>query len=505
MIRPEEITDVAQLRQVALLLQAENARLHERLATVVAQLAALQGKSPPEQLQLELTKLQEQMDKLQQKMFGRSSEKSKKQDEANQGNEQEPIPRRGHGPRQQPALPKMETRHELPDSEQECDVCGKQMEPMGEQSEDSDEITVVERKFVLVTHKRQKYRCRCNSAVKTAEGPLKLIVGGHYSLAFAVEVALQKYGYHLPLERQVKMMWNDGLVLDSQTLWDQLLALHRVLKPTYDAVLRHLISTELLHVDETRWMMMEKGGSKTWQVWALSNDDAVYYHLNRSRSAEVIKGLLGNYKGVLITDGYVAYQTLARGSPNVQLAHCMAHVRRKYLEALPAYPQCQQALDLIGKLYDIERNIPSLRGLPSGEREQALALRAEVRRFDSVPILGELHAWALSQHALPESLFAQALKYMLSLWEGLTRFAQDPRIPVDNNAIERDLRGVVVGRKNHYGSKSVLGTEVAATMYTLIETASRHGLNPRDYLRAVAEHSLRNSGEPLLPEPLRQN
>ena len=94
---------------------------------------------------------------------------------------------------------------------------------------------------------------------------------------------------------------------------------------------------------------------------------------------------------------------------------------------------------------------------------------------------------------------------MLSLWEGLTRFAQDPRIPVDNNAIERDLRGVVVGRKNHYGSKSVLGTEVAATMYTLIETASRHGLNPRDYLRAVSEHSLRNAGEPLLPEPLRQN
>ena len=257
-----------QLRQVALLLQAENARLHERLATVVAQLAALQGKSPPEQLQLELTKLQEQMAKLQQKMFGRSSEKSKKQDEANQGTEQEPIPQRGHGPRQQPALPKMETRHELPDSEKECDVCGKQLEPMGEQSEDSDEITVVERKFVLVTHKRQKYRCRCNSAVKTAEGPLKLIVGGRYSLAFAVEVALQKYGYHLPLERQVKMMRNDGLFLDSQTLWDQLLALHRVLKPTYDAVLRHLISAELLHADETRWMMMEKGGSK-WKKGAL--------------------------------------------------------------------------------------------------------------------------------------------------------------------------------------------------------------------------------------------
>ena len=110
MIRPEEITDVDQLRQVALLLQAENARLHERLATVVAQLAALQGKSPPEQLQLELTKLQEQMAKLQQKMFGRSSEKSKKQDEAAQGTEQESIPRRGHGPRQQLALPKMETQ-----------------------------------------------------------------------------------------------------------------------------------------------------------------------------------------------------------------------------------------------------------------------------------------------------------------------------------------------------------------------------------------------------------
>src|SRR5262249_3371788 len=147
---------------------------------------------------------------------------------------------------------------------------------------------------------------------------------------------------------------------DSQTLWDQIEALERILRPTAAAILRHILQQEVVHADETPWMLLQKGGSKKWYAWALCTLDAVYYHIDKSRGAAVVKELLGDYQGVVIADGFAAYQTLARGSKTLQLAHCMAHVRRKYVEALPAYPQCQIALDLIGKLYEVERTLPSL-------------------------------------------------------------------------------------------------------------------------------------------------
>jgi transposase len=137
------------------------------------------------------------------------------------------------------------------------------MEPMGEQTEDCQEITVVERQYVLVTHKRHKYRCRCNAQVQTAPGPLKLIPGGRYSLEFAIQVVLDKYLFHLPLERQVRMMLRLGLEVDSQTLWDQIQALERILNPAYALIHAHLLSAQVLHADETPWPLLKKGGSQT--------------------------------------------------------------------------------------------------------------------------------------------------------------------------------------------------------------------------------------------------
>jgi transposase len=500
-LRLETIHDLDQMRQVAQLLEAENRRLHERLAALSHELCALKGKSGAEQLELELLRLKEQMAALSQRMFGRSSEK---QPHDSKSEQKEAQPRRGHGPKEQPALPIVETRHELSESERACLVCSGQMEPMGEQTEDSEEITVVKRQFVLVKHKRQKYRCRCNAAVETAPGPQKLYAGGRYSLEFAVEVAVQKYAYHLPLERLVRMMWHEGLRVDSQTLWDQIEALCRVLRPSYALIRAHILSSEVLCADETRWMLLQKGGSKQWHAWALSTEDAVYYHIDPSRGEKVPQALLEGFSGVVMADGYICYQTLARGSPGLVLAHCMAHCRRKFVEALPAYPQCQTALDLIKELYEVERGLPSLRGLVGAQREQALKLRSETRTKESAPRMEALHAWALAQSALPESLYDKALSYMLNLWPGLVRFAFDPRIPIDNNLVERDLRGIVVGRKNHYGSKSLRGTQVAATFYTLVETASRCGQDPRAYLLAAAQNALSHPGSAFLPTQLCQ-
>lgn len=140
------------------------------------------------------------------------------------------------------------------------------------QTEDSEEITVVQRPFVLVRHRRQKYRCRCNACVVTAPGPTRLIEGGRYSIAFAVEVAASKYLDHLPLERQVRVMRREGLDVDSQTLWDQLETLARHLVPTYEETRTRVLSGELVHADETSWRLLDSG-SKKWWAWAVSSHD----------------------------------------------------------------------------------------------------------------------------------------------------------------------------------------------------------------------------------------
>ncbi len=125
--------------------------------------------------------------------------------------------------------------------------------------------------------------------------------------------------------------------------------------------------------------------------------------------------LLGTYPGVLISDGYAAYQTLARGSPNVLLMFCRSHVRRQFFEALPAYPQCQTALDLIAELYRIERKLPASMALVGDERAQAHRLRTKLRQTESGPLVAELAAWAHKQQSLPQSSLRKAIEYMLHL------------------------------------------------------------------------------------------
>jgi transposase len=171
---------------------------------------------------------------------------------------------------------------------------------------------------------------------------------------------------------------------------------------------------------------------------------------------------------------------------------------------LPAYPQCEVPLGYIKELYKIERGLPSLRGLVGEDRAAALKLREQVRKEHSAPLMDALHAWAVEQSALRGSLLDKAISYMLNLWTGLRRFVDDPRLAIDNNLVERDLRGCAVGRKNHYGSKSLRGTQVAATFYTLVETAHRCGVDPGQYLLAAARHALENPGSALLPWQMAQ-
>jgi transposase len=313
--------------------------------------------------------------------------------------------------------------------------------------EEADEIDVVERSFRVVRHKRQKYRCRCGAGIETALGPDKLVAGGRYSIDFAVDVAIAKYADHMPLERQVRQMARDGLDVDFSTLWEQTWFLSQHLLPTYEANHAHVLSSDVIAVDETWWRLMKKGASKRWWVWSVAREDAVSYRLLPSRSTEAARTVLDDYTGVAICDGYKAYDTLARerAGSDLILAHCWAHVRRKFVEAEPHYPEAGEMIDLIGQLYAIEAE--AKRASP----EERLATLAALRAKQSKSVLDEIRTWLMTQRALPRSALGKAIAYTGGLWPGLVRFLDDPKIPLDTNGVERasSVRG---GQRNQAGN-----------------------------------------------------
>jgi transposase len=235
-------------------------------------------------------------------------------------------------------------------------------------------VDVVERSFRLVRHKRQKYRCPCGECVETALGPPKLIPGGRYSVDFAVEVAVAKYCDHLPLARQVRQMKRAGLVVDSQTLWDQLWALHRHLAPIGEAIHALVLSAPVIEADETRWPLLGEPGQAKWHAWEVTSGEAISYRIEPSRSIEAARCVLGTYAGCVVADGYGAYGALqeARGGegdgPSFELAHCWVHTRRKYVEAEGSHPIAAEMIEKIGRLYAVEAQA---RALPEAERRSS--------------------------------------------------------------------------------------------------------------------------------------
>jgi len=499
-MRPiEDINDLGQLKQVAVLLDQENARLHTRLLKLTAELARLRGEDAQEAVQLELEKLQVELAKLQRRGLGNPSERRGKPDEGAEDKASNDAPQpKGHGPRAQPKLPLRDELHELSEDARTCPACDKQLQEWPGQFEESEEVTVVQRRFELVTHRRKKYRCRCNAAVVTAPGPVKLIPGGRYSLEFALQIAIDKYLDHMPLERQVRAMQRHGLIIDSQTLWDQILALADKLKPSLLALRQHVFRHPLVHADETWWRLMNGDKPKNWWSWCASTKDAAYYQILETRSNESAIRAFAGYSGTLLVDGYAVYKSLAKAGVGFTLAHCWVHARRHFVEIEESYPvKCKEIIGLIGELYAVERMAPG--SMPEAE---ALDLLRELRSERSRPIIDHIRTWAYEQRCTPASELRKAIDYMLRIWSGLTRFLDDPRIPLDNNPAERALRGQVLGRKNHYGSRSIQGTEVAALFYSLLETAKLCGVDPAFYLKTAALKAIGSPESALLPHDL---
>jgi transposase len=503
-------SDIETLRKVALMLDRENKRLTDRIGLLQNQIRKLSGEEALSKQQ-ELEILKEILASRESDLFGDSSEKRKRPDGNGEpaGAGETKKPQRGHGPQKQLALEVIEEIHELHEDDLTCRVCGGQFEEMQGQFEESEEITSIERQFVILKHKRKKYRCRCNACVETAPGPVKLKAGCRYSPEFAIDVAVDKYVDHMPLQRQVKAMKRAGLIVKAQTLWDQLESLAKWLDPTYRAILQQVLESPLVHADETRWPMLGSKYApkeKRW-MWAVANEELVAYRILKDRSTESARKILGGYSGILMSDAYGAYGALARDGPQmkmgsgdsgvkIKLVHCWAHCRRKYFKVEPNYPeQCKEILDLIGELYEVESQVPSdLLGI------ERLVLHAKLRDEKSREITDKIKKWAESQRVLPESGLGRAIRYMLGIWSELTEFLEDPLIPLDNNHLERALRPPVVGRKNHYGSRSDRGTHVAELFYTLVESAKLNGIDPKEYLQKATWRALKKPGAVTLPD-----
>jgi transposase len=333
---------------------------------------------------------------------------------------------------------------------------------------------------------QQKYVCRCGGCVETAPGPERATPGGRYSLGFAIKVALDKYLDHIPLSRQERILDRHGLTVSSQTLWDQLFAVAKRLRATNDALFAHVMAQPVIGLDQTGWPRLEGRGTKPWQMWCLTAPGVVVHRIRDDKSAATFADLVGGYRGVIVCDALKTHEAGARDGPGIKLAACWAHVIRKFKEAAADHPEADRALEWIGKLYEIDRSA-------DGDLERL----AELRGTTSTAVLAELRAWLPSQFVLKTLSIGNAAAYTEANWTRLTRFVGDARIPLDNNATERGIRGPVVGRKNHYGSKSRNGTLVAATFYSLVETAKLHRVDPAAYLQAAVIAADR--GEVLLP------
>lgn len=472
--------DIEELRRIAHAQQTQIRILLEAIEKQRYELAALKGTKHDAQLTLKMLEALQTKAKLAEQALAKAE--AAKRDRDTQKKDR--APRSSTGPTEQPRLPVIEKEFLLDDADRACPSCGGHLTPMNGQFDESEMIDVVDVSYQIIKVKQQKYVCRCGSCVETALGPARALPGSRYSLAFAIKVVLDKWLDHIPLERQARIVDRHGLIVTSQTLWDLAYAISQRLSIVDAALELHVLAQPVIGLDQTSWPRLETDATKPWQMWAITAPGVVVHRIRDDKTAATFTGLVGDYRGVIIADALGTHEAGARASPGILLAGCWAHVYRRFEEALPDHPDAERALAWIGALYDLD--------------DAATVDERAARRRDQAPaILEELKAWLWVQAENKAVSLGKAAAYTIGIWDRLTRFVDDVRIPLDNNATERAIRGPVVGRKNHYGSKSRRGTEVASRLYTILETCKLHDVEPGAYLHAAVLAADR--GEVLLP------
>ena len=499
-MRVADESNVDLLRKKAIVLERENERLSAKVESLYREVLQLKGMAP-EQVSLNLPGLLQRVTSVPKRSALTRPGSERRINATEQAAES--TPQTGHGPTEQVALGFTEETHELPDSERQCPSCGGELEAWDGHEDDVEVMDMVERHWLVRQCKVKKYRCKCGKCIKSAQGPTRLLKGGRYTPEVAITTAIGKYLDHLPLERQAAQAQRLGAKVTSQALWDQVSALSELLSPTVQAIKDAVLSEPVVGADESPFLFIRKGGAKKWQAWQIASPVGAYFEILRAKSSSMGERLLGGYTGVVLADGAKVYESLARDGPFV-LSNCWSHARRRVLKAEGEAPgQVGEFLDLVAQLYAVERKAVRISDNDEDERRgyrhrMDLEKLGALRDTESRQVITAIKDWVLEQRCVPGGELKKALEYVAKRWTPLTRFLDNPNIPLDNNDVERGYIGLAIGRRNYVGARSVDGAKAAARFYTIFETAKRVGVDPAAYLR-YATRTTFTGDTPQLP------
>jgi transposase len=372
-----------------------------------------------------------------------------------------------------------------------CPCCGGMLRKIGEDV--TETLEVVPRSWKVIQHVREKFSCRACETISQPPAPSHPIARGRVGPNLLAQVLHGKYGLHLPLNRQSEAYGREGVDLDVSTLADWVGAAAATLMPLVEAIRAHVFAAERLHADDTTVPVLAKGKTRTGRLWTYVRDDrpfagadppAAAFFYSPDRSGQHPERHLTGYAGLMQADAYAGFDRLyhkARNPGPIVEAACWAHARRKFfdLARLIQAPIAAEAVRRIDELFAIERDINGL----------AANARLAVRNERSQPLVDALEAWLRAQRTKlsSKSDIAKAIAYSLTRWPALTRFLDDGRLCMSNNAAERALRGVAVGRNNWTFAGSDVGGERAAAIYTLIVTANLNDIDPKAWLADVLD------------------
>jgi transposase len=368
-----------------------------------------------------------------------------------------------------------------------CPNCGGTLRRIG--ADVTETLDYVPGRFKVVRHVREAFSCRLCETVVQTPAPNHTIARGRAGPGLLAHIIVSKFDDHLPLYRQAEIYAREGVDLETSTLSGWVGATAAALSPLVEVLRYDVLESDVLHGDDTPVPVLAPGAgkTKTGRLWAYVRDGRPYrgdrppacvFFYSPDRKGDRPAAHLQNFVGVLHADGYAGFNSLYEGGRIIEAA-CWAHVRRKFFDVHVANSSAiaKEALDRIGELYGVEADINGM--LPEDRRQQ--------RQAQSIPVAEALKAWAegITPKLSGRSELAGAFRYMLARWPALTRCFDDGRLNLDNNPVERALRGVAVGRKNYLFAGSDAGGERAAAMYSLIETAKLNGIDPEAYLRDV--------------------
>ena len=382
-------------------------------------------------------------------------------------------------------LPRTQEIIDIPDGDKQCD-CGSQRFKVGE--EISYKLKVEPAKAEILEIHRLKYGCACEDGIKIAPMPKMPIPKSIATPELLSWVITSKYCDALPLYRQQFILSRMNVEITRATLADWVIKCSELLEPVYEALKQHLVKSPCLQADETPIQVLNEpdrnpqNKSYMWlyRTTAMLGSPIILYDYQAGRGHEHPDTFLEGFAGYLQCDGYSAYKSLSTKRPTIKLVGCMAHLRRKFKEALDAMPKNKQpphkisraehAIGMIKKLYIVEKHI---KDLPAKERYR-------IRQEESKPIIDKLKKWLDKQQplVLPKALLGKAITYAQNQWPYIIRYLDDGLLDIDNNAAERAIKPFVIGRKNWIFAQSVKGARASAILYSLAETAKANGMEP---------------------------